>query len=95
MIKFVRISNQYIEELRKVDNRVQSNSPVNGKDLKPFVGALFQLDDGIQYFVPLSSPKAKHYKMKNTSSFQKVYNKKKKLRAVINFNNMVPVVQSL
>ena len=95
MIKFVRINNQYIQALKNVDSKVQSNSPEDGKDLKPYVGVLFQLDDGIQYFVPLSSPKAKHYKMKNGSSFHKVYNKQNKLRAVINFNNMVPVVQSL
>ena len=40
MIKFVRISNQYIQALKNVDSKVQSNSPEDGKDLKPYVGEL-------------------------------------------------------
>ena len=42
----------------------------------------------MEYFVPLSSPKEKHLKMKNTLDFLKLDNGK---LGAINFNNMIPV----
>jgi len=57
------------------------------KELRPFIGILFQIDT-CEYFAPLSSPKPKHKKMKNTVDFFKI--KDGELGAV-NFNNMIPV----
>ena len=92
MLELVRIDENYVNFLRKVDSRVQSNVSALGKDTKPFLGALFRLkDSNLRYFVPLSSPKEKHKNMKNTTTFHKVVDKKGKLRAVLNFNNMIPV----
>lgn len=95
-MELVRISQEYIEQLRKVDYRVQSNAAEQGKDTKPFLGVLFTLEsNGAKYFVPLSSPKAKHQNMPNSSDFHKVIDKKGRLRAVLNFNNMVPATTEL
>ena len=94
MIKLVRVDQDYIKELRKVDNNVQINSTEMNKETKPFLGVLFQVD-WMEYFVPLSSPKAKHNNMSNTIDFHKIYGENGKLRAVLNFNNMVPVVPAL
>ena len=96
MIEFVRIKSDYIEALRKVDKRVQSNAPEQGKNTKPFLGALFQLPaNGITYYAPISSPKTKHHTMSNQRDFHKILDVNNNLLAVINFNNMVPVAAGL
>ena len=84
-LKIVRIDSNYCDFLRKYDNRVIYNK--NDKELRPFIGILFTIDD-YEYFAPLSSPKPKHKKMKNTLDFFKI--KDGELGAV-NFNNMIPV----
>lgn len=84
-LKIVRVNSDYCDYLREFDNRVSYNK--NEKELRPFIGILFIIDD-CEYFAPLSSPKAKHKKMKNTVDFFKI--KDGELGAV-NFNNMIPV----
>jgi len=84
-LKLVRLDSKYCDYLRKFDSKVPYN--FNKKELRPFVGVLFMVND-CKYFAPLSSPKAKHLKMKNTIDFFKL--KSGKLGA-INFNNMLPV----
>lgn len=95
-MELVRIDTHYIDELRKIDNRVQSNSIEQSKQNKPFWASCLQLKkNNFLYFAPLSSPKPKHEKMKNSTDFHKVISKDGKLRAVINFNNMIPVDKTL
>lgn len=53
----VRLDTKYCDYLRKFDSRVPYN--YNEKELRPFVGVLFEIDD-CMYLAPLSSPKAKH-----------------------------------
>ena len=84
-LKLVRVNEKYIKFLSAIDNKVPYNS--KNKKGRPFIGILFQVDK-IQYFAPLSSPKAKHKKMPNNIDFLKISNGK---YGVINFNNMVPV----
>ena len=81
----VRVESDYCDYLRNFDNRVAYNK--NEKELRPFVGILFKIND-CEYFAPLSSPKLKHLKMKNTMDFFKIDNGK---LGAINFNNMIPV----
>lgn len=96
MIKFVRVDPNYVSALSKVDARVQSNAVELGKQTKPYLGVLFTLKNpAIEYFVPLSSPKKKHITMANGSDFHKVIDKDGRLRAVLNFNNMIPTASSL
>ena len=84
-LKLVRVNSDYCDYLRKFDNKVAYNK--NQKELRPFVGVLFIIGN-MEYFAPLSSPKAKHLKMKNTMDFFKIDNGK---LGAINFNNMIPV----
>ncbi len=84
-LKIVRVDSNYCDYLRKYDNKVAYNK--NDKILRPFIGILFKIEN-YEYFAPLSSPKPKHKKMKNTLDFFKI--KGGELGAV-NFNNMIPV----
>jgi len=84
-LKIVRVNSEYCDYLRKFDSKVAYNKLE--KELRPFIGVLFKIDK-CEYFAPLSSPKPKHLKMKNTIDFFKI--KRGELGAV-NFNNMIPV----
>lgn len=84
-LKIVRVNSEYCDYLRKFDSKVAYNKLE--KELRPFIGVLFKIDK-CEYFAPLSSPKPKHLKMKNTIDFFKI--KGGELGAV-NFNNMIPV----
>ena len=84
-LKIVKVSSDYCDYLRKFDSKVPYNK--SEKELRPFIGILFKIDT-CEYFAPLSSPKIKHLKMKNTIDFIKI--KSGELGAV-NFNNMIPV----
>ena len=81
----VTVNSRYCDYLRQYDYRVSYNA--NEKELRPFVGVLFEIED-IKYFAPLSSPKQKHLKMKNKLDFLKIDDGK---LGAINFNNMLPV----
>lgn len=81
----VRIDSDYCNYLRGFDEKVPYN--FNQKDLRPFVGVLFMVNN-YKYFAPLSSPKKKHLKMKSKLDFFKIDDGK---LGAINFNNMLPV----
>lgn len=87
-LKLVKIDTKYCDYLRLYDNKVPYN--FNNKDLRPFVGILFEVSD-CKYFAPLSSPKPKHLKMKNTIDFLRLDDGK---LGAINFNNMLPVMDN-
>ena len=70
-IKIVKVNSNYCDYLRKFDNKVVYN--VGNKELRPFVGILFKIDK-CEYFAPLSSPKEKHKKLKNTIDLLKINN---------------------
>lgn len=84
-LKLVKVNSKYCDYLREFDKRVVYN--MNSKELRPFVGILFKIKN-CEYFAPLSSPKLKHQKMKNTIDFLKIDNGK---LGAVNFNNMIPV----
>lgn len=83
--KIVRIDSQYCDYLRQFDGKVFYNK--GDKELRPFVGVLFKIKN-LEYFAPLSSPKEKHKKMRNTIDFLKIKNGE---LGAVNFNNMIPV----
>lgn len=84
-LKIVRVDSEYCDYLRRFDNKVAYNK--YEKELRPFIGVLFKIDK-CEYFAPLSSPKPKHLKMKNTVDFFKIKNGE---LGAVNFNNMIPV----
>jgi len=81
---------KYIRDLHRVDDRVYSVSPQICKDKRVFVGVIV-ICNTKKYIIPLSSVKIKHYKMKPCADFDKIYDKKGNLIAVLNFNLMIPV----
>lgn len=84
---------KYVRDLHNVDDRVQSISPQIHKSNRPFVGVVVICDQH-KYCIPLDHPKEKHYKMKNDIDFTRIYDGDK-LIGVLNFNNMIPVEDSL
>ena len=84
----VTISSKYCNFLRKYDYRVTYN--MKEKSSRPFVGILFEIGK-FKYFAPLSSPKPKHLKMKNTIDFYKLDSGR---LGAVNFNNMIPVLDN-
>lgn len=88
-LKIVKVNSKFCDCLRKYDCRVPFNDVL--KELRPFIGVLFKIND-CEYFAPLSSPKIKHKKLKNTLDLIKIKNDK---YGVINFNNMIPVYEKV
>lgn len=87
-IKIVKVDSDYCNFLRKYDDKVSYNA--GNKELRPFVGILFTVNN-CEYFAPLSSPKPKHIKLKNTLDLIKINDG---IYGVVNFNNMIPVTNN-
>ncbi len=87
-LKLVKINSEYCNYLRQFDEKVSYNS--GNKELRPFIGILFTIEN-LEYFAPLSSPKSKHLKMKNTIDFIKIDGGK---LGAVNFNNMIPLCKN-
>lgn len=83
----VRLNSDYCDYLRRFDSKVPYNFAE--KTLRPFIGVLFRVSN-YMYFAPLSSPKAKHLKLKSKLDFLKIDHGK---LGAINFNNMLPVTE--
>lgn len=88
IFKIVKVDYKYCNYLRKYDIKVPYNE--GKKELRPFIGILFYIND-IEYFAPLSGPKAKHKLLKNTIDLFKINDGK---YGVVNFNNMIPVFKN-
>ena len=87
---FYMVDPEYCDFLRESDPYVPYTK--DHKATRPFVGIVFSVN-GFSYYVPLTSPKPKHLKMKNQIDFMKINEGK---WGAINFNNMIPVpVESL
>lgn len=84
-----KVDMKYIRNLHNVDDKVFSVSPQTGKDNRVFVGIVI-ICDIHRYCIPLSSPKEKHKKMKNSMDFSKI-EINGKILGVLNFNLMIPV----
>ena len=82
-MKLYNIKNEYIDYLREYDKKVAHNK----NEKRPYVGFVIEYNE-CNYYVPFSSPKTKHKKMKNGIDFRKIKNGD---LGAINFNNMIPV----
>ncbi len=85
---------KYVRDLAKVDDKVMSVSPQLGKQRRPFVGVVLVCSER-DYCIPLSSPKPKHERMRNSLDFSRIIDKSGKLIGALNFNNMIPVSRSV
>lgn len=84
-LSFVLVDSDYCDYLRKSDPCVPYT--MDQKANRPFVGVLLHIH-GMSYYAPLSSPKPKHFNMKNQIDLLKIDGGR---FGVINFNNMIPV----
>ncbi|MEG2800140.1 MAG: type III toxin-antitoxin system ToxN/AbiQ family toxin [Erysipelotrichaceae bacterium] len=64
-MKFYTINIDYIKYLNSFDHEVYLNKKRHDYENKPYIGIIV-FDNGINYFVPLTSAKQKHLKLKNT-----------------------------
>lgn len=64
-MKFYTIDLDYIKYLHTFDSEVYFNKQRHDYENKPYVGILIY-ENNIHYFIPLTSAKPKHLKLKNT-----------------------------
>ena len=83
------VNKEYVAYLLQFDSRV-GFVDYGASRVKLYLGTLIELPN-FAYYVPISSPKQKHFSMKNDLDFHKVIDSGK-LYAVLNLNNMLPVV---
>ncbi len=87
--KLYKVDIKYIRNLHNIDDNVLSVSPQTGKDNRVFIGIVIVCGTH-KYCIPLSSPKEKHKRMKNSMDFSKI-EVNGSLLGVLNFNLMIPV----
>lgn len=82
------IDDDYVDTLTKIDNKIAHNKADSRTQTRKYIGVLFEIH-GLKYFVNLSSYKPwKHDKMTESVDFIKIGT-----YAVINLNNMMPVIE--
>ncbi|WP_244834941.1 type III toxin-antitoxin system ToxN/AbiQ family toxin [Clostridium sp. BJN0001] len=86
-LRLCKIKEEYINYLRKFDDKVLFNK----KEKRIYIG-IIHIINNVKYCIPLSSPKEKHKKMKNSIDFLKINGG---YDGAINFNNMIPVLESV
>jgi protein AbiQ len=82
-LRLVKISDKYINYLNGVDSKVQYNKHAK----RPYVGIVFSFA-GIEYFVPMESPKPNHANIKPGKHILRIKNGE---YGLLGFNNMIPV----
>ncbi len=82
------LDKNYVNYLSESDYRV-GYVEYGDNHVKLHLGIILTFND-FNYYVPISSPKPKHMKMKNSVDFHKIYDGEQ-LLAVLNLNNMIPV----
>lgn len=87
-LKWYIADKKYVNYLRKFDEKVE-NIDYNSK-LKPYIGILITINE-LNYYVPISSPKEKHYKIREGMDFVKIM-QDDKIIGVLNLNNMIPIL---
>ena len=86
-LKIYYIDTNYINYLRKFDNRVAYNK----SNVRPYVGVVYTFNNQT-YFAPLSSPKPKHLTMNDKAL--DIFKIKDGELGIVNINNMIPTPKS-
>lgn len=89
-LKWYVVNKEYVDYLRKYDDKVEKID--YDTRLKPYIGILIKIDK-FNYYVPISSVKEKHYKIKEGMDFIKII-QKDKILGVLNINNMIPILDN-
>lgn len=86
-LKWYVVDKQYVSYLKQFDNKIED---INYSErLKPYIGILITIDE-VDYYVPISSVKEKHYRMKEDIDFIKI-TADDRILGVLNLNNMIPI----
>lgn len=86
-LKWYVVDKEYVSYLKKFDNKVEN---INYTErLKPYIGILITINE-INYYVPISSVKEKHYQMNEDMDFIKIM-ENNRILGVLNLNNMIPI----
>lgn len=80
---------EYIDYLSKYASHIFHNAKQGQSNSRKYIGIVLEVN-GLKYFIPISSFKEKHKKMRETVDFIKI-----KDYAVLNINNMLPVPDGL
>ena len=88
-IRLYEVDNAYIDYLSQYAPHLFFNKKPNQANERKYIGVVLHIND-FDYFAPLSSFKQKHYSMQNKIDFIKIKN-----YAVINLNNMFPVIDGV
>ena len=88
-IRLYEIDNQYIDYLSAFESHFFHNKLPGQQNERKYIGILLHINN-MDYFAPLSSFKPKHKSMKERIDFIKI-----KDYAVLNLNNMFPVMSGL
>lgn len=84
--QFYHVEDKYIRYLHSIESRVQFNKGQR----RPYVGIVLSIN-GVDYYVPLESPKPNHANIKSGGPVMKLDDGK---LGIIGFNNMIPVLPS-
>lgn len=91
---WVIVDEEYLNYLRKIESRIPL-SDYGVEKFKPFFGILFTVDD-LVYVTPISHAQPRHYKMKNSLDFYKIYiEDKTPIYQRIQFQNVVLIFATL
>ena len=80
--RFYHISEKYINFLHSIDHRVQ----LNKGERRPYIGIVLTIN-GLDYYVPLESPKPNHAALRSGVIFKLDEGR----LGIMGFNNMIPV----
>lgn len=83
-LKIYEISNEYIDFLGQYETKMFHNKTAVQANERKYLGVVLSVN-GMDYFVPLSSYKPKHDKLKESTDLIKI-----RKYAVLNLNNMFP-----
>lgn len=92
-LKLFHIDMKYIRDLHKADDKVLSVSPQIGKSNRVFLG-VFNVGNNRNYAIPLSHAEDKYNKLSSKADFEKIYDAKGRLVAVLRLNLMIPVEEA-
>ena len=86
-LKWYIVDKEYVSFLKEFYNKVENIDYSNR--FKPYLGIIITINE-INYYVPISSVKEKHYKMNEDIDFIKI-SENDRILGILNLNNMIPI----
>ena len=94
-MKWLIVDENYLTYLRNNGDKRIPLSNYGEDKYKPFFGSLFE-ENGCCYVTQISHPQVKHFRLKDSADFKKLYvPDSDRLLAVVNLNYMFPIPKEL